>query len=225
MKFVFEETAMAHLLLAQEIRLQKIFAGIKKISIGGCIYLLCFLVQPELYAQSIGSYLYREPFNPTKVIVLDLKEKMINSGDIGNSISVCNVNDQYFCFYNKDIAFAVPIKNIKASKNWEYKGVKYENVGERTIDFLNLSVKAHVIVASINQIRFRYLYSEDQGLLAIEVFHSKTKEKNIYLLSGKYGFANKKLETQTNWGHQKFKNEIGDAQLFDMRIQGHSLFN
>lgn len=151
------------------------------------ISLIIFIISFEAFADNI-SYQYKNPFNPTKMIVLDLEQKRITVGDIGASISICGRNDLYICFANNYIKFSVPTKGIKYKDKWEFEGVEFINTGLRKINFLGSSTDVYGIEADLHDVTYRYLYSEQYGLVAIGIFHINTDEGQIYLLTGVYGF-------------------------------------
>ncbi len=153
------------------------------------IFIVCMVMLSGLHAEDFNSYEYTNVFNPTKTIWLDVKEKRIVVGDVGTSILFCGHEDEYICFSNQHIAFAVPTANIEVLDKWEIGGIEFKNNGIRKIKILDTFVEAYNIVTDIAEVKYNFLYSEDLGLIAIGIFDLEMSQGNTYLLSGKYGFA------------------------------------
>ena len=144
-----------------------------------------------LQAKANDYYVYEDVFNLSQRIAINLTESLIIVGDVGRSIEICN-SESYFCFNDQYIAFAVPVKGIKAQNEWEYDGVRFINFGVRAITFLNSHIDVYLIHANIEEIAFRFLYSEKYGLVAIGILEPQNLIGRTYLIRGQYGFAHQK---------------------------------
>ncbi len=145
----------------------------------------------ELQARENDYYVYDDVLSPSRMIVIDVTESRIIVGDVGNSIEICN-SASYFCFKNQYIAFAVPVEGIKTRNEWEYDGVQFINYGARTVTFLNSHIDVYLIHANMEEIAFRFLYSEKYGLVVIGILESQNLIGRTYLIRGQYGFAHQK---------------------------------
>ncbi len=141
-----------------------------------------------LQAKANDYYVYDDVFEPSRMIVINVTESRISVGDVGRSIKVCN-GELYFCFSNQYIAFAVPVKDIKTRHEWEHGGVRFINFGAREITFLNSHIDVYLIHANIEGTAFRFLYSQEYGLVAIGILDPQSLIGRTYLVRGPYGFG------------------------------------
>ena len=152
---------------------------------------LYFAIVFGFQARASDYYVYDDIFNSSQMIVINVTESRINVGDVGRSIEICN-SESYFCFSDQYIAFAVPVQDIGTRNEWEYSGVRFINYGARAITFLNSHTDVYLIQATINEIAFRYLYSEKYGLVAIGILDPQALTGRTYLIRGQYGFAHQR---------------------------------
>lgn len=158
-----------------------------KVSIKLIIFLYCAIVFGS-QAKAEDHYVYDNVFNPSRIISIDVLERRIIVGDVGrSSIEVCD-GETFFCFSDQYFTFAVPVQGIGMLNEWEYNGVRFINYGAKTMSFLDTVIDVYIIHANTNEIHYRYLYSEKNGLVAIGILDPKTQIGETFLIRGQYGF-------------------------------------
>ena len=158
------------------------------------IFLLLIGVKTEASDKGNNSYIYVDPFNAANVFLLDIKNKQVIVNDVGNYFSDCKRDGFYLCIANEDFAFVLPDKDILTTSGWDFNGIKFRNIGSGNIRFLESSIKVHTIVTEIKEVEYKFLYSENRGVVAIGMFDIRTKLGRTYLLSGQCGFAGRNQE-------------------------------
>jgi hypothetical protein len=133
------------------------------------------------------AYNYTNPVAPNSTVTLQLTPAMVSGGGRGGGAIYCSKRDDYVCVASDDLNFAVPISTKLPLQHWQYKGYAYEVVSRRNLELLGKSIAVSVIESDQNGMKFRFVYSTRQGLLAFSIFMSG--ENHLFLSQTAIGFG------------------------------------
>jgi hypothetical protein len=156
---------------------------------------------------SYNSYIY-DPLNtgnfPTNSFTLLISQdaneiSYIIRGDVEEELTLCDESSEFYCFMGMDFHFAIPKKAGVKLGVWKHKEREFKTDGElKQLTIFGKKIQFYFITSTFGesdkQKTHYYLYSEEKGLLAVQVVYYNSRESYefSFFLEQEIGFANKK---------------------------------
>lgn len=112
-------------------------------------------------------FTYREVFSPQKTISIDVSERQMLFADMGSKLEVCAVDSPFICAKSSLIFFHFP-KDIRPGlSSWKAGGATFKVENREKRKLLGTVEDVYSVYGKKGKLEQRYLYSVENGLLAI----------------------------------------------------------
>jgi hypothetical protein len=122
----------------------------------------------------------------------------IKKADAEEELEVCDNTSEFICFIGMDFHFAILKKNGVSEGIWKHKNRVFKTDGElKQLTMFGKTIEFYFITSTFgdcdNQQNHYYLYSEEKGLLAVQMVYGNLKESYelSFFLEQKLGFGYK----------------------------------
>jgi len=124
------------------------------------------------------------------LVVLDIDRKEVSELPYGYDMEVCTKDSNMHCFKTKDIWFAVPDKSVTKGQTWVHDDIEYQVVSDRK-KILGMEdvylIEAQYIDVQVKTVISSYLYSNNRGLILINITLGSEKANSL-ILNNELGF-------------------------------------
>lgn len=149
------------------------------------LFFLVILATPYAFCQS---YEYVNIFDRRHIIEIDMNNHRFSSRDLGGNAEFCEKLDPYICIKSENFNFSVPRTRSAHVTHWTSRGSAYKLKESGVVVIFGQALKVSTIESSQNGIAFRFLYSNEHGLVA---FSAKAQsEESTFISKTRLGFGN-----------------------------------
>ena len=134
------------------------------------VVFLAFFVGISVSLSAFGSsYDYVNVFNERHTISIQTSPAWFVVGDRAVDANICDQSASFVCVTSDSFNFAVPVARKPDVLKWDYKGHSYVLKNQGTLEALGHRIKVWRIESTQGVQKFRYLFAEKEGLLAISI--------------------------------------------------------
>ena len=117
----------------------------------------------------------------TRMVTFENEESLYEY-DLGSVVERCD-DKIYYCITSSEFTLVLPKKGIVKKENWNFNGIKFSHRAMSRIQFLDKSLKVHLIISDQG---VNFLFSEEFGLAGY-IVNIKNGEQFTMLLSNLSG--------------------------------------
>jgi len=123
-------------------------------------------------------------------LVVNTEHLWLLAGDEEHSLTLCQGSQPLTCFTSGPLSFAVPNSPIDLTSEWAINGSSYKVASESTIEIMGVKTAAFRIRSASKSVeRTEFLYSNELGLVAIDLFSKGSTRVTHYTLREPLGFG------------------------------------